>query len=98
MKTVSLKLPEHLDTRLSSIARRRGASGKSALIREAVERFVEAEAGVRAGSVLEALADLCATVAGPADLATNPKHLEGFGRDRLGHRGRRSAGRLSRKR
>ncbi len=97
MKTVSLKLPAQLDARLSGIARRRGVAGKSALIREAVERFVEAESGGRAGSLLESLGDLCGTVEGPADLATNPKHLEGFGRERLGHRRRRTAGRVSRK-
>ena len=97
MKTVSLKLPVQLDARLAGIARRRGGAGKSALIREALERFVAADAEVRAGSLLEALADLGGSVRGPADLATNPKHMEGFGRERLGHRGRRSAGRLSRK-
>ena len=97
MKTVSLKLPAQLDARLSSIARRRGGIGKSALIREAVERFVEAESGARAGSLLESLEDLSGTVEGPADLATNPKHLEGFGRERFGHRRRRTAGRISHK-
>ena len=96
MKTVSLKLPEHLDARLSSIARRRGAPRKSALIREAVERFVDAESETRAGSLLDSLADLCGSLEGHADLTTNPKYREGFGRDRIGHRGHRSAGRLSR--
>ncbi|MBI2316959.1 MAG: ribbon-helix-helix protein, CopG family [Betaproteobacteria bacterium] len=95
MKSISLKLPEQLDARLAAIARRRGGTGRSALIREALERFVEAEAAVRAGSLLESLADLAGTVRGPADLAINPKHLGGFGRERLGHRRGRPAGRRS---
>ena len=75
MRTVSFKLPEHLDDALSDLARRR-KSTRSALVREALE-------GLAAGgrrSVTAAVDVLVGPLDGPIDLSTKPKHLAGYGK------------------
>lgn len=78
MKTVSLKLPEPLDAKLTALIRKRGMS-KSALIREALEDYLSREGEPGPGSFLEMARDLCGCVAGPIDLSTNQDHLDGYG-------------------
>ncbi len=75
MRTVSFKLPEHLDDALSDLARRRKSS-RSALVREALEGL--ARGGRR--SVTAAVDVLVGPLDGPTDLSTNPKHLVGYGK------------------
>ena len=75
MRTVSFKLPEHLDDALSDLARRRRSS-RSALVREAL-------AGLATGgrpSVTAAVDALVGPLDGPTDLSTNPKHLSSYGK------------------
>ena len=40
MKVLSLKVPEQLDRKLAAVVKRRGTP-KSAVVREALERYVE---------------------------------------------------------
>ena len=75
MRTVSFKLPKHLDDALSDLALRRKSS-RSALVREALEGL--ATSGRR--SVTAAVDALVAPLDGPTDLSTNPKHLIGYGK------------------
>jgi predicted transcriptional regulator len=75
MRTVSFKLSEQLDDALSDLARRRKSS-RSALVREALEALAKG----KRRSVTAAVDKLVAPIEGPADLATNPKHLVGYGR------------------
>lgn len=75
MRTVSFKLPEHLDDALSDLARRRKSS-RSALLREALEGL--ATGGRR--SVTAAVDRLVGPLDGPTDLSTNRKHLAGYGK------------------
>ena len=77
MTTISLKVPEALDLRLSQLAGKRGSS-KSALIRDALERMVAASSA-RQCSCLSMASDLIGSVEGPADLSHNKKHIKGFG-------------------
>ena len=79
MKTMSLKLTEALDEKLSAVAQRRGAS-KSALVREALEAYIQNEKGIRPGSCLEMAKDLMGIVEGPADLSFHKRHMKGFGK------------------
>ena len=67
MKTISLKLPDDVDARLEARAKAIGKS-KSALTREALAKYLDGTGGseVRAK--------------GPGDLASNNKHLRGYGR------------------
>ena len=75
MRTVSFKLPEHLDDALSDLARRRKSS-RSAVVREALEGL--ATGGRR--SVTSAVDGLVKPLEGPTDLSINPKHLAGYGK------------------
>ena len=77
MKTLCLKLPEATAARLAVAARKRSQS-KSALVRAILEeRLAEGEAAE--GSCLDVAADLAGCVAGPSDLSTQKKHLQGYG-------------------
>jgi predicted transcriptional regulator len=78
MKTLSLKVPDALDTRLTAVARRR-ATSKSAVVRDALERLATGDEAHP--SALDLARDLAGCVAGPRDLSSNPKHLRGYGRD-----------------
>jgi Arc/MetJ-type ribon-helix-helix transcriptional regulator len=75
MRSISLKLPEELDERITAIARRR-RTNRSAVVREALQAFTE---GRSAESVTAAAGNLVGSLHGPADLATAAKHLAGFG-------------------
>jgi hypothetical protein len=82
MKTISLKLPQHLHARLERAARSRQVS-KSMLVREALAVFLDAKNQRRQNkkvSCHDLAGDLAGCLdGGPEDLATNPKYLEGFG-------------------
>ena len=80
MITFSLKLPETLVARLEAEARGRQKS-KSAIIREYLEQGLNGARHGKRPSFYELAQDLCgAGHSGVPDLATNPKHLEGFGK------------------
>lgn len=83
MSVLTCKLPDALHGRLADLARRRGVA-KSALVREAIEAKISKEsapARCRPANLLEALGDSVGSIAsGKRDLASNKKHLRGFGR------------------
>jgi predicted transcriptional regulator len=79
MKTLTLKLPDALDRQLTVLVSQRGVN-KSVLIREAIERYLSDSKAIQAGSFLDLAGNLVGCVEGPADLSTNPAHLEGFGK------------------
>lgn len=79
MKTVTVKLPASLNSRLDRAAKSRGQS-KSEVVREALEALLNgAGNGGSAQSALELAGDLVGCVEGPGDLSTNPKYMEGLG-------------------
>ncbi len=75
---MSLKLDEELNARLIALARRRGQS-RSAVAREAVRKYLDAEEKSTSPSCLELTADLAGCVSGPGDLSSNPDHMKGYG-------------------
>jgi predicted DNA-binding protein len=77
MPTVSLKLPPPLHRKLAGTSRRTGRS-KSALIREALEAYLDS-APLR-GSFLRLARHVVGRFKGPRDLSTGKRHMEGFGR------------------
>lgn len=79
MKTISLKLSDSFDARLAQLARQKGVS-KSALIREALERFLRRNGNEEKGSALALAEDLAGCLEGPEDLSGNKEYLQGFGR------------------
>jgi hypothetical protein len=78
MRTISLKLPDAVDDRLEARAKGLGRT-KSEITREALIRFLE-ESGASSESCLDLVRDLVGTVRGPGDLASNKKHMRGYGR------------------
>ena len=79
MRVITLKLPDGLAARVSATVRKRGVS-TSALVREALEERLGREGDQQAGSCLDLARDLRGSLAGPADLSSNPRHLKGYGR------------------
>ena len=79
MHTISLKMPESLASRLEDTARQKGVS-KSALIRDALEAYLQADRAERAESALSQVADLAGILSGPEDLSVNKDYLRNFGR------------------
>ncbi len=79
MKSLSLKVPEQLDNRLSAACRRRREK-KSEVIRAAIEQFLISEESVIEGSCLDLARDLAGCIEGPGDLSFNKKHMRGYGK------------------
>jgi hypothetical protein len=77
-EVVVVRLPKTLNARLKGLAKRRRSS-KSAVIRDLLE--THPSTAKRMPTLLELAGDLIGSVKGaPADLSTNKKHLEGYGR------------------
>jgi predicted DNA-binding protein len=79
MNTISLKLPDSLLKRLEAAARARGTT-KSSVVRQCLEQSLDARPSGDEVSCYDLAADLVGSLKGlPRDLATNPRHMEGFG-------------------
>jgi hypothetical protein len=79
MKTVSLKLPARLDARLT-VAARQGRTTKSAVVRKALDAYLNGKKPAKKGSFLELAGDLVGRLEGPGDLSCNPEHMRDFGK------------------
>ena len=80
MTVLTLKVPDALDHKLKIIARKCGSS-KSAIIRQAVEKYLEQD--IRESekpSTYDLVRDFVGSVSGPDDLSRNPRHMEGYGK------------------
>lgn len=79
MRLVSVKLPLEIADEIDAMARARNLT-RSDIIREAAaEYLVRADHPSRL-SALAVAGDLVGSLEGPEDLATNPAHLEDFGK------------------
>jgi predicted transcriptional regulator len=78
MKTLSLKLPDELDARISAIARQRRSS-KSEVVRNALDAYLTKETMPQKGSALDLAGDLVGSLEGPGDLSHHDKHMRGYG-------------------
>jgi metal-responsive CopG/Arc/MetJ family transcriptional regulator len=80
MKTISLKLSDQLHDRLVRVAKDKNIT-KSEILRIAVEEYLAGRNGEKRLTMRDLVGDLAGCLkGGPPDLATNPKHMEGFGR------------------
>jgi hypothetical protein len=80
MKTISLKLSDQLHDRLVRAAKDNKIT-KSEILRIAAEDYLAGRNGQKRLTMWDLVGDLAGCVKGaPPDLATNPKHMEGFGR------------------
>jgi serine/threonine protein kinase len=78
MRTISLKVPDAIDEKLEALARDLGKT-KSEITREALVHFLE-ERPASGVSCLDLVRDLVGIARGPGDLASNKKHMRGYGR------------------
>ena len=79
MATISLKLPDSLLLRLDHESRQRHMT-ESAMVRAALEHELEQPETSAGASCYDLAHDLAGSFNKlPKDLATNPKHMEGFG-------------------
>lgn len=78
--TISLKLSDRLLELLEAESRARRTT-KSSLVRECLEKTLAAQSAGGEATCYDLSRDLAGSLKGlPRDLATNPKHLEDFGR------------------
>ena len=77
-RTLTLKLPDGLATRLQAAVRKRGRT-QSQIVREALEAHLDG-GSTGAETFLDRARDLAGSVSGPSDLSSNPRHLRGYGR------------------
>jgi predicted DNA-binding protein len=78
VRTISLKLPDHLLAQLTKTAKARRIT-KSSLVRESLEKALHEQPRTRAVSCYDLARDLAGSVKGlPKDLADNPKYMEGL--------------------
>lgn len=78
MKTLTLKLPETLETRLSYLARKKGLS-RSEIIRRALFEYFSKDLK-DSGSFFDLAQDLAGSIEGPSDLSTNEAHFKEYGK------------------
>ncbi|RJP27034.1 MAG: ribbon-helix-helix protein, CopG family [Candidatus Omnitrophota bacterium] len=79
MKTLTLKLPDILESRLNTFARKRELS-RSEIVRHALTDFFSREEMSESGSFLDCSRDLVGSIEGPSDLSTNKSHFETYGK------------------
>lgn len=79
MKTISIKLPDGLDQKLTSAAQRQHTT-KSNMLRLAITSFLDNKNPAQTGSCLDLANDLAGCINAPEDLSSNPKYLQGFGK------------------
>jgi hypothetical protein len=81
MNVLTIKLPPALEQQLDEATRRMHLS-KSELVRRALATYIARQQGEEGGfvSALDQAGDLVGCFdGGPADLASNPRHMDGFG-------------------
>jgi hypothetical protein len=76
MTTLICSIPEKLDARLEELAHQARVP-KAKFVRKALERAVRAPRA--SGTAFSLVKNLCGSLSGPSDLATNPKYLEDLG-------------------
>jgi hypothetical protein len=79
MPMLTLKISQQLSQRLAAVARRRGVT-RSRLVRDALERSLQSVSSSSGLTCLDLARDLVGSHDGPSSLASDPKHLKGYGR------------------
>lgn len=77
-KTVTVKIPAELEYQLRETAAESGESASN-VVREALAEYFAKPRRAKKGNALQLLGDLAGSLEGPSDLATNQRHLKGFG-------------------
>ncbi len=75
-----MKLTPQQKNRIKLLAQQKGTSAKQAIMNLVDEALASQRLKAPSGSFLDGLEDIVGSVEGPADLSSNPRHMDGFGR------------------
>ena len=75
-----MKLTSQQKRRIRLLAEQKGISAKQAIMGLVDEALASTEREGPPGSFLDGIEEIVGSIDGPADLSTNPKHLDGFGK------------------
>jgi predicted DNA-binding protein len=78
MNPLSIKLPRILDKRLEAEAKKRNKT-KAAIILEALHEYLAKQDETEPVTAYDLAKDFIGCGAGPSDLSTNKRHMEGYG-------------------
>ena len=79
-----MKLTPEEKNKIKMLAQKKGVSQKEFIMNLVNEEMIDYEFEVKPGSTLEKLEEYVGIIEeGPSDLSTNPKYLEGLGKDSL---------------
>ena len=78
MSTLTLKVPDLLNTQLNSYAKQKGLS-KSEIVRIALLEYFSRDDTKFEGSILDLSEDLAGSIEAPSDISINKDYLEGYG-------------------
>lgn len=79
MNTLTLKVPDILNTQLKSYAKKKGLN-KSEIVRLALVEYFLKDDTCSINSFLDLSQDLAGSIKGPSDFSKNKKYLEGYGK------------------
>ena len=77
---ISIRIPKELQTNMQRLVRATGKS-ESQIVRDALEDYCRKHENEPSCYDLAVAAGIIGCGSGPPDLSTNPKYMEGFGRD-----------------
>ncbi len=77
---ITIRIPEDLGKQLKKRADLKGQS-ESEIVREALENYLQGRSGESTYDIAKRLGIIGCAKGAPADLSTNPKYFEGFGKD-----------------
>ncbi len=78
MITLTLKVPDVLNTQLNSHAKKKGLS-KSEIVRIALSEYFSRDNPAFEGSILDQSEDLAGSIEAPSDISFNKKYMKGYG-------------------
>ncbi len=78
-----MKLTPEEKRKIEFLAEKRGVSQKEAVLHAVEEEITEYKVEPKPGSLLDKMQKYIGVIEGPEDLSTNPKYLEGLGKDSL---------------
>ncbi len=78
-----MKLTPAEKAKIKLLADKKGVTQKEAVMGLVNEEMLEYQINAKSGSILEKMQKYVGVIAGPGDLSTNPKHMEGYGENRF---------------
>jgi predicted transcriptional regulator len=79
MDTMTLKIPDVIKEKLKKFSEKKGIS-KSEIVRNALIEYLDKDDIIKKGTFMDLAADLAGSVDEKADLSTNKKYLNNYGK------------------